>query len=77
MQVHIAKVNGILFHGDAESLTAPGVEGELSILGGHVPLVTTLKSGRVVVRKGGEEVFVREVDHGILEVTGGSATVLL
>lgn len=77
LKVHIAKVNGILYHGDAESLTAPGAEGELTVLPNHIPLVTTLKPGRVVVKKDGSEAEVFEVERGILEVTKDTATVLL
>lgn len=76
LKVHIAKVNGILYHGQADSLTAPGTMGEMTILPHHVPLVTTLRPGRITVKKdGGEEHF--DVEHGILEVTKESATVLL
>lgn len=76
LKVHIAKVNGILFHGEADSLTAPGSAGELTVLPNHIPLVTTLKPGRITVRKNDtEEVF--EVEKGILEVTKDTATVLL
>lgn len=77
LKVHIAKVNGILYHGEADSLTAPGADGELTVLPNHIPLVTTLKSGRITVKKNGVDPEVFEVDHGILEVTKEAATVLL
>ena len=77
MHIHIAKVNGILFSGEADSLTAPGTGGELTILTHHVPLVTTLKEGRLTVKRAGGEVFTHDVERGILEVTTTSATVLL
>lgn len=76
MHIHIAKVNGILFHGTADGLVAPGVDGEMTILKDHAPLVTTLRPGRLkVLQKGAEEVF--EVEQGVLEVTKEGATVLL
>lgn len=76
LTVHIAKVNGILFHGQADSVTAPGSTGELTVLPNHIPLVTTLRPGRITVRHDNtEEVF--EVERGILEVTKEAATVLL
>ena len=78
MLIHIAKVNGILWSGEAKELTAPALEGEVTVLKGHVPLVTTLRPGRLVVRdQGGSEVFTHDVTRGVLEVTGTSATVLL
>ncbi len=77
LKVHIAKPNGVLFSGEAVSITAPGSAGELTVLEHHIPLVTTLKEGRITVRKKGEEEQVFEIHRGILEVTGESATVLL
>jgi F-type H+-transporting ATPase subunit epsilon len=76
MHVHIAQVNGVLWSGEADSLTAPGSDGELTILPRHIPLVTTLRPGRITVRASGkEEVF--EVERGVLEVSKTGATVLL
>jgi F-type H+-transporting ATPase subunit epsilon len=77
LNVHIAKVNGILYHGEADSLTAPGSAGELTVLPNHIPLVTTLKPGRITIKKNGVEAEVFEVEKGILEVTKDAATVLL
>lgn len=76
MQVHIAKVNGILWSGEAQSLTVPGSEGEMTILAGHIPLASALKPGRITVRSvHGEEHF--DIADGVLEVTQTGATVLL
>lgn len=77
MQVFIVKVNGIFWSGTASSITAPGAEGQLTILPNHVPLVTALTAGRLVVKKDGKEVFTQTVEDGVLEVTGKSVTVLL
>jgi F-type H+-transporting ATPase subunit epsilon len=77
MEVHIVKVNGIFWSGEADALIAPGSEGVVTILPNHVPLVTALKPGTVIVEKDGEKVFKHDVDHGILEVTGKRATVIL
>jgi len=77
MQVHIARVNGILWSGEADAITAPGVEGELTALPNHVPLVTNLKPGRLVVKQKGKEVFTQDVERGVFEVTAESVTVLL
>lgn len=77
MHIHIAKVNGILYEGEGDSLTAPATEGEVTILAHHVPLVTTLKSGRLVVKQAGTELFTHDVLTGVLEVTAEGVTVLL
>ena len=79
MKLIIAKVDEVFFDGDAQSVTLPGASGELTVLGEHMPLVTTLKPGVVTVRgqtvPGGVQYFT--IDGGILEVHREGATVIL
>jgi len=78
MNLVLAKVNETLFSGEAESVTLPGAEGELTVLGHHEPLITTLKAGTVIVRLGGElpdQTFA--IQGGVLEVRADGATVIL
>ncbi len=77
MYLTIAKTNGVLWSGEADSCTVPGVEGELTVLTGHTPLVTTLRKGVITVKKGEKELFVHECERGILEVTTNDLTLLL
>jgi F-type H+-transporting ATPase subunit epsilon len=77
MKLVIAKVDEVYFDGEAESLTAPGVEGEMTILGEHMPLVTTLKAGELIVRIKGEADRRFPVEGGVLEVRRDGATVIL
>ena len=50
MRVVIAKVDEIYFDGEADSVTLPGAEGEMTVLPEHEPLITTLKAGVITVR---------------------------
>ena len=76
MHVVVAKVDEVLFDGEAKSLTVPGSAGEMTILGHHEPLITTLKEGTIVVRTSeGEKEFA--VTSGALEVGPHGATVIL
>ncbi len=76
MHVVIAKVNEVYFDGEALSLTAPGAEGELTVLPHHESLITTLKAGTITVRtQNGSQTF--EITGGVLEVHPDGATVLL
>ncbi len=82
MKVIIAKVDETLFSGDAVSLTVPGSEGEMTVLGEHEPLVTTLRPGVAIIRstqEGSSEFAVREVaiPGGLLEVRRDGATIIL
>lgn len=77
MQVVIAKVDEILFEGDAASLTAPGEAGVMTVLPEHMPLVSTLKAGELTVqpKEGGTKTF--PIESGILEVRRDGVTVIL
>ena len=77
LNVHIAKINGVLFSGEADAVTVPGTEGMLTVLPHHMRLATNLKAGRITVKKGGEAIFTHDITHGVLEVSNQTATVLL
>lgn len=66
----------LLFSGDVTSVQIPGTEGEMTILAGHSPVLSTLKPGVVVVQKdsgAAEKIFVR---GGFAEVNASGLTVL-
>lgn len=71
----MVSVERSLFEGEADFILARGQEGELGILPGHAPLITTLKPGELVIRHGGgsESLF---VGGGYLEVLPDRVTVL-
>ena len=76
MHVVIAHVDKVFFEGEADSLTAPGSDGEMTVLGEHMPLVTTLKEGVLTVRVGEQEQKF-SVAEGLMEVRRDGATVIL
>jgi F-type H+-transporting ATPase subunit epsilon len=72
----IAAIDDIRFYGEAQSVTVPGREGEMTILASHEPLLTTLRKGTITVKGvAGTEQF--EVTSGTLEVTKDEVYVLL
>jgi F-type H+-transporting ATPase subunit epsilon len=52
---------------NVDSLTVPGAAGELTILPEHAALMTALKPGPVVMRRGGEEIDLA-LSGGFMEV---------
>lgn len=76
MFVTIARVHENLFSGQAVSITAPGADGELTILSTHEPLVVPLTKGIITVRTA-EHGEVYECEGGVLEVSDNQVTVLL
>jgi len=60
---------------DVDMVTLPGVEGELGIYPMHVPLMTQIVAGEVVVRKGGQDYFLA-VGEGFVEITGDKVAIM-
>ncbi|WP_303721897.1 F0F1 ATP synthase subunit epsilon [Malonomonas rubra] len=61
---------------EVDEITAPGFVGELGLLPGHTPLLTTLKVGELSYKKGGQQFHVA-VNWGYLEVAEDTVTVLV
>ncbi|MBQ6594267.1 MAG: F0F1 ATP synthase subunit epsilon [Clostridia bacterium] len=68
---------GKVFDGQVERLTLRGAEGDLAILAGHVPLMTTVRPGTVslVLPDGGRKEA--SCDGGLLTVGTGDTVALL
>jgi F-type H+-transporting ATPase subunit epsilon len=60
---------------DVEMVTLPGIEGEMGIYPQHVPLMTQVVSGEVIVRKDGAELFLA-IGEGFAEITGDHVSIL-
>ena len=60
---------------DVEMVTLPGVEGEMGIYPQHVPLMTQIVPGEIVVRKGGQD-FYLAVGEGFVEITGDRVAIM-
>lgn len=76
IQVEIVTPSRQLFSGEAEMITMPGVEGEMGVLGGHAPLLTTLNIGEIALhRADGEDEYIA-VSGGVVEVRPDKVVVL-
>src|SRR4029077_10850475 len=65
----------LLFSGEVNQVDMPGTEGDLGVLAGHAPLVTTLRPGILVIYEGGGALRV-VVNGGFAEVGPAGLTVL-
>lgn len=77
LHLTISSVAKQYFAGDVTMAIFPGSEGEMTVLANHEPLVTTLQTGEIIIRREGEEDHVIAVDGGVLEIANSRATVLL
>ena len=65
----------LLLSTDADMVTLPGADGYMGVMAGHMPLVSTLRTGMVDVRKDGQDIryFIR---GGFAEISATKLTVL-
>ncbi|MGA2749587.1 MAG: F0F1 ATP synthase subunit epsilon [Verrucomicrobiota bacterium] len=63
------------FSDQVDMVTLPGVEGEMGVYPNHVPLMTQLVPGEIVVLKDGQEIYLA-VGDGFVEITGDHVAVL-
>lgn len=78
MTIHcdIVSAETDIFSGLVELVVAPGVEGELGVLYGHAPLLTSLEPGPIRIKKSSGEEEIYYVSGGFLEVQPHAVTVL-
>ncbi|MEK9152626.1 MAG: ATP synthase F1 subunit epsilon [Patescibacteria group bacterium] len=67
----------IVLKEEVESLTIPTKAGEITVLPGHIPLVSELAPGMITVRKKGQEETYLSISGGFLEVQPGSKVIIL
>jgi F-type H+-transporting ATPase subunit epsilon len=75
MKLTISAVDTVHFGGTAESVTVPAIEGEITVLSHHMPLVTTLRAGTITVKANGQ-VLTFPVVKGLIDI-GTEETVIL
>ncbi len=75
LKLEIVTPEARAFSEDVEMVTLPGVEGEMGIYPDHVPLLTQIVPGEVIIRKDGKDQFLA-VGEGFVEITGDRVAIL-
>lgn len=75
LRLEIVTPEAKIYSEDVDFVTLPGVEGEMGIFPRHIPLMTQVRAGEVVARKGGQDFFLA-VGDGFVEVTGERVAIL-
>ena len=75
LKLEIVTPEAKIYSEDVDMVTLPGVEGEMGIYPMHVPLMTQVSSGELVVRKDGHDHFLA-IGEGFVEITGERVAVL-
>ena len=72
----ISSPDGDLYRGEAQKLILRGTEGELAVLAGHVPFVTAVKKGHLVMEDAEGKRKEGLIEAGLLTVDKDKTTVL-
>ena len=77
MTLTIISSHSILFSGDAESVTLPGVMGRFTVLKDHAPLISVLTAGKVDCRMEDGSTKEIEVKGGLVDVADNKISVCI
>ena len=75
VKLEIVTAERQVFSGDVTTIIAEGVDGQMTILPNHAPLMTMLAPGEMVIRKDGDEMYL-VISGGFLEVRPDKVIVL-
>ena len=72
----VSSPDGTLFQGDAAALSLRGANGDLAILAGHAPFITSVSPGHCKITLPDETQRYATVNGGMLTVVHNSVTLL-
>jgi F-type H+-transporting ATPase subunit epsilon len=75
LRLEIVTPEAVVYSDDVDMVTLPGVEGQMGILPQHVPLMTQMAPGEMIVRKDGQDRFLA-VGEGFVDITGHHVAIL-
>jgi F-type H+-transporting ATPase subunit epsilon len=75
LKLEIVTPDAVVYSEDVEMVTLPGMEGQMGILPQHVPMMTHMVPGEMIVRKSGQDRFLA-VGEGFVEITGDHVAIL-
>lgn len=77
LKLEILTPNGVIYNGEALSVTLPGEEGEFGVLAGHSCLTTLLEAGVVDIEKEDKSVESILINWGVVQVDEAKVIVLV
>jgi len=75
LNIKITTPEGVIFEDNVSSATIPTQMGEITILKNHIPLVSALSPGEIVLKKDNKEEYL-SVSTGFVEVNNNKITIL-
>jgi F-type H+-transporting ATPase subunit epsilon len=75
MRLEIVTPDGVAYSRDVSMVTLPAIEGQLGIYPMHVPVVTRLVAGEIIVLTGGDESYLA-VGDGLVAIESDAVAIL-
>ena len=75
LTLEIVAPGAIVYSAAVQMVTLPGCEGQIGIYPRHVPLLTRIGPGEIIVRRDGQDEFLA-VGEGLVEVTGERVSII-
>ena len=75
LKLQIITPDGTAYSEDVDMVTLPGIEGQTGVFPQHVPLMTQMVPGEIIVRKEGHDYFLA-VGEGLVEIMGDHVDIL-
>lgn len=75
LRLDIVTPEAVAYSEDVDMVTLEGTEGQMAILPQHVPLMTRMVPGEIIVQRNGRESFLA-VGEGFVEITADHVAIL-
>jgi F-type H+-transporting ATPase subunit epsilon len=75
LRLEIVTPEATVYSEDVEMVTLPGVVGQMGVYPLHIPLLTEMVPGEIIVHKDGRDAFIA-AGEGLIEVTASRVSVL-
>jgi F-type H+-transporting ATPase subunit epsilon len=75
LKLEIVTPAAVVYSADVQMVTLPAVDGQIGIFPHHVPLLTRVVPGEIIVQRDGAEEFLA-VGGGLVEITGTSVSIV-
>lgn len=75
LNIKVTTPEGVIFEDNVDSATIPTQTGEITVLPNHIPLVSALSPGEIILKKDGKNEYM-SVGTGFIEVNNNQITIL-
>ena len=75
LRLEIVTPAATVYAQDVEMVTLPAASGQIGVLAHHVPLLTRVVPGELIVRRNGADEFLA-IGEGLVEITGGHVSIV-